>query len=102
MTAGDREDIDSILSGTEVPCSASLASPTSVQNRLDLLVNCRRVTSGGQHSRYLGEVSDVSFFNSVKELLQCNATAQGTGAVFESYERGVADTLEELEPRNVR
>lgn len=42
--------------------------------------------------RYLGEVSDVSFFNSVKGLLQNDSLGQShTGAPLESYEREPTD-----------
>ena len=41
--------------------------------------------------RYLGEISDVSFFNSAKALLQNESTTHSNGAPLVSYEREPAE-----------
>ncbi len=47
-------------------------------------------------SRYLGEVSDVWFFNSVKGVLQSRLPSAGDDLGLESYERETGDPLESI------
>ena len=89
----DQQLIDSTLSGTENSVNkVSAESPRSLQSGSLLQASQPYRQSSTSAQRYLGEVSDVSFFNSVKELLQTNATGQHGALQMESYEREAADS----------
>ena len=96
----DQELIDTTVSDSgDLSHYVSLESPINLQTRADL-VALRRRPSGLTH-RYLGEVSDVSFFNSVKELLQSDVPGHRAGLPLESYEGEAVETLETLDDANV-
>ena len=83
----DQQKIDALLALSEslLP-PASTTSPCSASRCAELLEPFRR-SSISAH-RYLGEISDVSFFNSVKGLLQNDSSGYHRyGAQLESYER---------------
>lgn len=102
LDADDQEKIDIALAGPDVRLKyASLGSPITLQNRPDLLVTHTRQRPGGLANRYLGEVSDVSFFNSVKELLHQSPPGGRDGLQLESYEREGAESIAASEDGNV-
>lgn len=89
----DQQRIDAVLElTTALHLKSPIASPANLKF-LDLLDPFRR-SSLSTH-RYLGEISDVSFFNSVKGLLQSDSfDACGNKAPLESYEREAAELLD--------
>lgn len=88
----EQHKIDVVLEATKsASLNSPVASPRSASKCLELLEPFRR-SSISAH-RYLGEISDVSFFNSVKGLLQNDSS----GARLESYERENADLNSSLD-----
>ena len=95
LGAREQELVDSVLADS----NGSLGSPLSLQARWDALTSQSLRRSSNSAHRYLGEVSDVSFFNSVKGLLQTDSN--GPAATLESYEREAVEPSDSFEERNV-
>ena len=90
LDSDDQRSIDVVLAWSEpFALQSPETSPSSTSKCVELLEPFRR--SGMSAHRYLGEISDVSFFNSVKALLQDESTTHRNGAPLESYERETAD-----------
>lgn len=86
----DQRSIDVVLaSSASLAVQSTVSSPSKSTKCVDMLEPFRR--SGMSAHRYLGEISDVSFFNSVKALLQNQPLLHGDGAPLESYEREAAE-----------
>jgi hypothetical protein len=86
----DQRSIDVVLASSDpFTLQSPVTSPSSTSKCVELLGPFRR--SGMSVHRYLGEISDVSFFNSVKALLQDESTTHKNGAPLESYEREAAE-----------
>jgi hypothetical protein len=87
----DQRKIDVLLASSEsLSPLTPIASPSNASRCAELLEPFRR-SSISAH-RYLGEISDVSFFNSVKGLLQNDPSSRHRcGAPLESYEREAAE-----------
>lgn len=95
LSLQDQKSVDAALSDIALsPTSGSISSPLSENSKAELLASYPfRQPSTSAH-RYLGEVSDISFFNSVKKVLQSNASDNRSGPQLESYERETTDHSE--------
>lgn len=92
LSAEDQRTVDGILSSVEsLSLGSPVVSPSSGGTKsLELLEPFRR--SRPSAHRYLGEISDVSFFNSVKDLLQNDSIEYRAPAPLESYEREATES----------
>lgn len=89
----DRRRVDTALASPESLASLTPRSPQhSTTRSVELPAAPFRKSSTSVH-RYLGDISDVSFFNSVKGLLQQDSSSypRNDGAL-ESYEREAAES----------
>ena len=99
----DQRTVDSVLTETaSSPNFATISSPLSQTSTPDLLASYPFRCSSIATYRYLGEVSDVSFFNSVKQVLQRNASGGFEGLQLESYERGAVDLTDTINDASVK
>lgn len=98
MDAGGKELVDAALANVGSLPYHAVDSPFSPQNHSESLASHASPRASGSSRRYLGKVSDVSFFNSVRDLLQSNGA---TGRQLESYEREAAGSSDLLEDRSI-
>lgn len=81
-----------MLAATDLISADAASAPCSLPACSTLLAS-HSVRCPSISSRYLGKVSDVSFFNLVKGLLS-SASGRPEASQLESYEREVADQLD--------
>lgn len=88
----DQRNVDVVLaSSNHLVLQSPVTSPSSTSKCLELLEPFRR--AGMSRNRYLGEISDVSFFNSVKALLRNELMTDGDRVPLESYEHEASEPL---------
>ena len=91
----DQKSIDSTLAKCNQKRSSNPCSPSQMRG----IGSLRR--SNQTTNRYLGEVSDVSFYNSVRDLLQISTAEMDDSLPMESYERESAEMNEDEENKVV-
>ena len=96
----EQESIDLALSEAAISSQPhGKDSPPSISPSYSALLAASVTASHTQTSsqRYLGKVSDVSFFNSVRDLLSNDGGQLQQPSPMESYERDAADPNDALE-----
>lgn len=92
LGAEDQLLIDSMFSHTALAPDLTFARRTSaLRDRVEMLASHRSPRNAVSANRYLGEVSDVSFYNYVKDVLLNSASNSQDETPLESYEREAAE-----------